>query len=42
MNFKIDIQLWKMNMDHLFDKPYENEIYLKEQNLYKNPAGPLN
>ena len=36
------LQLQKMNMDHLLNKPYVNEVTLTEQNLYQNPAGPLN
>ena len=28
-----DIQFRKMNMDHLLNKPYVNEVTLREQNL---------
>ena len=27
------LQFWKMNMDHLLNKPYVNKVNLREQNL---------
>ena len=31
-----------MNIIPLVNKPYVNEVTLTKQNLYKNPAMPLN
>ena len=31
---KLNIQFRKMNMDHLLNKPYVDEVALTEQNLY--------
>ena len=35
------IQLWKMNMDHLKNRPYVNGVILREQGALRNPKEPL-
>ena len=38
----IILQLQKMNMDHLLNKPYVNGVTLSKQNLSQYLASPLN
>ena len=37
----ICIQLWKMNMDHLLNKSYVDEVTLKDQTHPENPGSTL-